>query len=113
SSAETASSATMARKGERFRDCSGTRVQESPVLGASEDVGDGNHFEVNPLSTSGNKMFDRLRYSAEMPVWVQPCQPLARQPDWPRSGLNLDADGDDVFHRDHEYAFGLADVRLG
>ena len=97
---------TMARYGERFPGLKWYASWESPMLG-SPDTGTGSIFQLNPYydRATGTVDFARLRYSAEMPLWVWPIQALPRDPTWPRGGLYLDGDGNGTFNKDKDYGF--------
>ena len=99
---------TMARHGERFPGLAWYASWESPVL-SSVDIGAGSIFQANRFydPASGHVDFTRLRYSAEMPLWLWPPQGVRADPNWPRGGLYLDGDGNGVFSRDEDYAFWL------
>jgi hypothetical protein len=98
----------MAQFGSRFPRLSWYASWESPFLGTNEDRG--SVMEPNPFydpRTSGLP-FDRLRYSAEMPVWIFPPAGQPPGPTWPHGGLYLDGDDNGVFNKDRDYAFFAA-----
>jgi len=93
----------MARFGDRLPGLKWYASWESPMLGTNEDLG--NMIQPNPFydAKTGRIDFSRLRYSAEMPIWVFPTIPLG--PGRPRGGLYLDGDGNGKFNRDADFAF--------
>jgi hypothetical protein len=96
----------MARYGDRFPQVKWFASWESPVL-TSIDGGWGSVFQTNRFydPATGRIDLSRLRYSAEMPLWVWPIQRLPREPNWPLGGLYLDGDGNNTFNKDADYAF--------
>jgi hypothetical protein len=98
----------MAQFGSRFPGLSWYASWESPFLGTNEDRG--SVMESNPFydAKTGDLPFDRLRYSAEMPIWVFPPLPQPPGAGWPHGGLYLDGDDNGVFNKDRDYAFFAA-----
>jgi hypothetical protein len=71
------------------------------------DGGWGSVYQPNPYydPSDGKIDFDRLRYSADIPLWVWPAQRLPREANRPRGGLYLDGDGNGIFSKNADYAF--------
>jgi hypothetical protein len=98
---------TMARYGDRFPGLKWYASWESPMLSVGDGGGSGTIYQPNPFydAEAGTVDLNRLRYSAEMPLWLWPPQGPRCAPDCPRGGLYLDGDGNGRFTRDTDYAF--------
>ena len=71
------------------------------------DGGWGSIFQPNRFydPSNGTVDFSRLRYSAEMPLWIWIPSGVAREPGFPRGGLYLDGDDNGRLTRIADYAF--------
>lgn len=100
---------TMARHGDRFPGLRWYASWESPVL-SPVDGGWGSVFQPNRFydPSTGTVDFSRLRYSAEMPLWIWLPSGVAREPSFPRGGLYLDGDNNGRFNRDADYGFWVS-----
>jgi hypothetical protein len=98
---------TMARYGDRFPGLKWYASWESPMLSVGDGGGSGTIYQPNPFydAAAGTVDLNRLRYSAEMPLWVWPPEGPPCAPDCPRGGLYLEGDGNGRFTRDSDYAF--------
>jgi hypothetical protein len=102
---------TIARYRDRFPGLKWYASWESPMLSVGDGGGSGTIYQPNPFydSSAGTVDLNRLRYSAEMPLWVWPPQGVPCAPDdCPRGGLYLEGDGNGRFTRDSDYAFWVA-----
>lgn len=98
---------TMARYGDRFPGLKWYASWESPMLSVGDGGGSGTIYQPNPFydASAGTADLRRLRYSAEMPLWVWPPEGPGCGTDCPRGGLYLEGDGNGRFTRDSDYAF--------
>ena len=98
---------TMARYGDRFPGLKWYASWESPMFSIGDAEGAGTIYQPNPFydASAGTVDLNRLRYSADMPLWVWPPEGPPCAPDCPRGGLYLEGDGNGRFTRDSDYAF--------
>ena len=98
---------TMARYGDRFPGLKWYASWESPMLSIGDSGGSGTIYQPNPFydASAGTVDLNRLRYSADLPLWVWPPEGPPCASDCPRGGLYLEGDGNGRFTRDSDYAF--------